>query len=198
MSRTVIVTPFGLPKQLAAACKLNKIDGYVVPVGEFSAVVQESSSVEEGNRAATAISKLAGKHEVLLLTRADEHIDAGHYRNGKREADVPAGLALNNLPSVVEQLLLESADPETTEGAINVTAMSKYEASAATMTPERAALARTALLWMVVALVGFIGIVLGALVALNINSFAWAAVVLAAAVFGFSLYRINALLARRS
>ena len=65
------------------------------------------------------------------------------------------------------------------------------------MTPERAALARTALLWMVVALVGFIGIVLGALVALNINPIAWAGVVVAAVIFGFSLYRINALLARR-
>lgn len=197
MSRTVIVTPFGLPKQLAAACKLNNIDGYVVPVGDFSAVVQQSSSTEEGNRAASAISKLAGKHEVLLLTRADEHIDAGHYRHGKREADVPAGLALNNLPDIVEKLLLETIEPDTAEGAIDVTAMSRYEASAATMTPERAALARTALLWMVVALVGFIGIVLGALVALNINPIAWAGVVVAAVIFGFSLYRINALLARR-
>lgn len=198
MSRTVIVTPFGLPQQLAAACKLNNLVGYVVPVGDFSALVLDSVTAGEGERSAQAISQLAGKHEVLLLTRADEQIDAGHYRYGKRESDVPAGLALNNLPSITEQLLLETADPRTTEGSIDVAKMTKLQASAATMTPERAALARTALMWMVVAAVAFIGIVTGAIAALNIDPIVWAAVGLAAVAFAFSLFRINRLLAGKA
>lgn len=193
----MIVTPLGETKQLAAACKLNNINGHVVPVGDFSAIVQDASTLAESNSAAETISKLVGKHEVLLLSRADEHIDAGHYRNGLRESDVPAGLALNNLPDMAEKLLLDQQNPHTAEGSIDVSTMTKLQASAALMTPERASLARTALLWMVVALIAFIGIVVGAFVALIVEPIVWAAVVLAVFVFGFALYRINALLARR-
>ena len=82
VSRTVIVTPFGRPDQLAAACVLSEIPGDVVPIGDFSAIVQSGTDIEAGNRAAAAISKLTGKHEVLLMVRSEEQIDAAHYRGG--------------------------------------------------------------------------------------------------------------------
>jgi hypothetical protein len=80
VSRTVIVTPFGRPDQLAAACVLSEIEGDVVPLGDFSAIVQHGTDIAAGNRAAAAISKLTGKHEVLLMVRSEEQIDAAHSR----------------------------------------------------------------------------------------------------------------------
>src|SRR5690606_21896785 len=84
VSRTVIVTPFGRPDQLAAACVLSEIEGDVVPLGDFSAIVQHGTDIAAGNRAAAAISKLTGKHEVLLMVRSEDQIDAAHYRGGER------------------------------------------------------------------------------------------------------------------
>ncbi|MYM19479.1 hypothetical protein GSY69_05720 [Brevibacterium sp. 5221] len=198
MSRTVVVTPFGRADQLAAACVLSGIGGDVVPVGDFTAIVASGTDVEAGNAAAAKISELARDHEVLLLVRSDEQIDAGHYRNGAREADVPAGLALTNLPGEVESLLLEALDPADVEGRIDTASMSRMQASAAAMTPARAALARTALLWMVVALLAVIAVVAGALVALAGTGPAWFAVGLGALVLGFSLFRVSRLLAGRA
>jgi hypothetical protein len=82
VSTTVIVTPFGVAQQLAAACVLSNISGTIVPIGEFSGIVLADTDVKAGNEAAAAISKLAGKHEVLLLVRSEEQIDAGHFRHG--------------------------------------------------------------------------------------------------------------------
>ena len=47
-----------------------------MPVGDFTGIVLADTGVAAGNEAAAAISKLAGKHEVLLLVRSDEQIDA--------------------------------------------------------------------------------------------------------------------------
>lgn len=194
MSRTVIVTPFGQPDQLAAACVLSDIPGAIVPIGDFSAIVQDDTDIAAGNAAAAAISKLAGKHEVLLMVRNDEQIDAAHYRLGARESDVPAGLALTNLPEDLEKLLLETKAPQDIDGWIDTSRMTKLQASAATMTPARAALARTAILWFVVALLAVIAIVIGAIVGLRGIQAAWVGVGLGVVVLGFGLYRINALL----
>ena len=57
VSRTVIVTPFGRAEQLAAACVLSEIPGDVVPIGDFSAIVQSGTDIEAGNRAAAARSR---------------------------------------------------------------------------------------------------------------------------------------------
>ncbi len=198
MSRTIVVTPFGRADQLAAACVLTGIGGDVVPVGEFSAIVYDGTDVSAGNAAAAKISELAKGHEVLLLVRSEEQIDAGHFRNGAREADVPAGLALTNLPAEVEGLLLETLAPADVEGHIDTATMSRMQASAATMTPARASLARTALLWMVVALLAVVAVVIGALVALGGQTAAWFAAGLAAIVLLFSLFRISRLLTARS
>jgi len=198
VSRTIVVTPFGRADQLAAACVLTGIGGDVVPVGEFSAIVYDGTDVSAGNAAAAKISELAKGHEVLLLVRSEEQIDAGHFRNGAREADVPAGLALTNLPAEVEGLLLETLAPADVEGHIDTATMSRMQASAATMTPARASLARTALLWMVVALLAVVAVVIGALVALGGQTAAWFAAGLAAIVLLFSLFRISRLLTARS
>lgn len=198
MSRTVIVTPFGRPDQLAAACVLSDIPGEVVPIGDFSALVLSGTDIVEGNAAAAQLSELTGQHEVLLLVRNDEQIDAAHYRRGTREADVPAGLALTNLPSELEQLLLETLAPQDIDGWIDTGSMTKLQASAATMTPARAALARTAILWGVVALLAVIAIVIGVIAALNGMTAAWVAAGLGFVVLVLAAFRLRSLLAGRT
>ncbi|MCK1801941.1 hypothetical protein MTQ12_02580 [Brevibacterium sp. R8603A2] len=198
MSRTVIVTPFGRPDQLAAACVLSDIPGEVVPIGDFSALVLSGTDIAEGNAAAAELSKLTGQHEVLLLVRNDEQIDAAHYRRGTREADVPAGLALTNLPSELEQLLLETLSPQDIDGWIDTGSMTKLQASAATMTPARAALARTAILWGVVALLAVIAIVVGVIAALSGMTAAWVAAGLGLVVLVLAALRLRSLLAGRT
>lgn len=194
MSRTVIVTPFGRPDQLAAACVLSDIQGDVVPLGDFSAIVQQGTDIAAGNRAAAAISRLTGKHEVLLMVRSEEQIDAAHYRRGEREADVPAGLALSNLPDDLERLLLETAQPRDIEGWIDTSTMSKLDASRATMTPQRTALARAALLWIVVALLALVVLVFGAVQGAGGSVVGWIVAVVGAAVLVASLVRVRGLL----
>ena len=194
MSRTVIVTPFGRPDQLAAACVLSDIEGDVVPLGDFSAIVQQGTDIAAGNRAAAAISRLTGKHEVLLMVRSEEQIDAAHYRRGEREADVPAGLALSNLPDDLERLLLETAQPRDIEGWIDTSTMSKLDASRATMTPQRTALARAALLWIVVALLALVVLVFGTVQGLGGSVMGWIVAVFGAAVLVASLVRVRGLL----
>ena len=191
MSRTVIVTPFGRPDQLAAACVLSDIEGDVVPLGDFSAIVQQGTDIAAGNRAAAAISRLTGKHEVLLMVRSEEQIDAAHYRRGEREADVPA---LSNLPDDLERLLLETAQPRDIEGWIDTSTMSKLDASRATMTPQRTALARAALLWIVVALLALVVLVFGAVQGLGGSVMGWIVAVFGAAVLVASLVRVRGLL----
>lgn len=198
MSRTVIVTPFGRPDQLAAACVLSDIPGEVVPIGDFSALVLSGTDIVEGNAAAAQLSELTGQHEVLLLVRNDEQIDAAHYRRGTREADVPAGLALTNLPSELEQLLLGTLAPQDIDGWIDTGSMTKLQASAATMTPARAALARTAILWGVVALLAVIAIVIGVIAALNGMTAAWVAAGLGFVVLVLAAFRLRSLLAGRT
>ncbi|WP_295690574.1 hypothetical protein [uncultured Brevibacterium sp.] len=198
MSRTVIVTPFGRPDQLAAACVLSDIPGEVVPIGDFSALVLSGTDIAEGNAAAAQLSKLTGQHEVLLLVRNDEQIDAAHYRRGTRDADVPAGLALTNLPSELEQLLLETLAPQDIDGWIDTGSMTKLQASAATMTPARAALARTAILWGVVALLAVIAIVVGVIAALSGMTAAWVAAGLGLVVLVLAALRLRSLLAGRT
>lgn len=194
MSRTIVVTPFGRPEQLAAACVLSEIPGDVVPIGDFSAIVQSGTDIETGNRAAAAISKLTGKHEVLLMVRSEEQIDAAHYRSGAREADVPAGLALSNLPNELEQLLLEVTDPRDVEGWIDTSSMSKLEASRATMTPQRTALARTAMLWLVAALLALVVVVFGAVQGLGGSAMGWVVAVFGGIVLIASLLRVRRVL----
>nr|WP_254221351.1 hypothetical protein [Brevibacterium luteolum] len=179
---------------MAAACTLSDIRCDVVPVGNFSAIVLDDTSIAEGNDVAATISKLSGKHEVLMLARNDEQIDAGHFRSGSREADVPAGLALTNLPAEVEKLLLETIAPRDIDGHLDTSKMSKLEASKATMTPAREALARTALLWMVVAFLALVGIVASFIGVFNGSMVAWAGVVIAAIALGVSIQRISRVL----
>lgn len=196
MSTTVIVTPFGVAEQLAAACVLSNIKGTIVPIGEFTGIVLADTDVKAGNEAAAAISKLSGKHEVLLLVRSEEQIDAGHYRHGARESDVPAGLALKNLPDVLEQLLLEIVSADEVEGSIATSSMTKLQASAATMSPGRAAVARTALLWIVVAVLAGLITAFGITIGLSGNTIAWVVAVFGAIVLGFSLWRIYSVLTK--
>ena len=196
MSTTVVVTPFGVAEQLAAACVLSNISGTIVPIGDFTGIVLADTDVKAGNEAAAAISKLSGKHEVLLLVRSEEQIDAGHYRHGSRESDVPAGLALKNLPDVLEQLLLETVSPEDVEGSIATSTMTKLQASAATMSPGRAAVARTALLWIVVAVLAGLITAFGVTVGIGGNTMAWVVAVFGVIVLGFSLWRINRVLTK--
>ena len=196
MSTTVVVTPFGVAQQLAAACVLSNIKGTIVPIGEFTGIVLADTGVQAGNEAAAAISKLSGKHEVLLLVRSDEQIDAGHYRHGSRESDVPAGLALKNLPDVLEKLLLEIVPAEEVEGNIPTSSMTKLQASAATMTPGRAAVARTALLWIVVAVLAGLIAAFGITVGTSGNAVAWVIAVFGVVVLGFSLWRIYRVLTK--
>ncbi|WP_029089872.1 hypothetical protein [Brevibacterium album] len=194
MSRTVIVTPFGRADQLAAACVLSGIPGWVVPLGDFSAVVQDTTDIAAGNEAAATLSRLTGKHEVLLMVRSEEQIDAAHYRSGTREADVPAGLALSNLPGELEGLLLGSLEPADVEGGFDTATMSRLEASRATMTPARAALARTALLWLVAALLAVVVIAFGAVQGMNGSAMGWAVGALGLIVLVISLLRVRTLL----
>lgn len=196
MSTTVVVTPFGVASQLAAACVLSNIKGTIVPIGEFTGIVLADTDVQAGNEAAAAISKLAGKHEVLLLVRSEEQIDAGHYRHGSRESDVPAGLALKNLPDVLEQLLLEIVSADDVDGSIPTSSMTKMQASAATMSPGRAAVARTALLWIVVAVLAGLITAFGITLGVSGNTMAWVVAVFGAIVLGFSLWRIYRVLTR--
>lgn len=196
MSTTVVVTPFGVAQQLAAACVLSNISGTIVPIGDFTGIVLSDTDVEAGNQAAAAISKLSGKHEVLLLVRSEEQIDAGHFRHGTRESDVPAGLALKNLPDVLEKLLLEIVTPEEVEGSIPTSSMTKLQASAATMTPGRAAVARTALLWIIAAILAGLVTAFGITVGLSGNTMAWVVAVFGAIVLGFSLWRIYSVLTK--
>nr|WP_278189788.1 hypothetical protein [Brevibacterium sp. ZH18] len=181
---------------MAAACVLSNIKGTIVPIGDFTGIVLADTGVEAGNEAAASISKLAGKHEVLLLVRSDVQIDAGHYRHGSRESDVPAGLALKNLPDVLEKLLLEIVPAEEVEGNIPTSSMTKLQASAATMTPGRAAVARTALLWIVVAVLAGLITAFGLTLGLGGNSMAWAVAVFGAIVLAFSLWRIYSVLTK--
>ena len=194
MSRTVIVTPFGRPDQLAAACVLSEIEGDVVPLGDFSAIVQHGTDIAAGNRAAAAISKLTGKHEVLLMVRSEEQIDAAHYRGGEREADVPAGLALSNLPDDLERLLLEISDPRDIEGWIDTSTMSKLDASRATMPPQRAALARAGLLWIIVALLALVVVAFGTWQGTGGSVMGWVVAVFGAAVLVAAVVRLRGLL----
>ncbi|GAA1561365.1 MULTISPECIES: hypothetical protein [Brevibacterium] len=196
MSTTVIVTPFGVAEQLAAACVLSNIRGTIVPIGDFTGIVLADTDVQAGNEAAAAISKLSGKHEVLLLVRSEEQIDAGHFRHGARESDVPAGLALKNLPDVLEQLLLEVVSADDVEASIATSSMTKLQASAATMSPGRAAVARTALLWIVVAILAGLITAFGITIGLGGNTVAWVVAVFGAIVLGFSLWRIYNVLAK--
>lgn len=197
MNTALVVTPFGDPKQLAAACVLSDIRGSVVPVGGFSAIVLDNASREHATEVTQKLSKMAGRYEVLLLVREDDAIASGHYRAGKRQSEVPAGLALQNLPEDVERLLLGQAEPADIEGAQHTADISKMQASALTMTGARAAIARTAIVWMIVAAAAFIALVIGAVVALSGPWYMWIATALAAGVFGFSLFCINKLLGRR-
>jgi hypothetical protein len=196
VSTTVVVTPFGVAQQLAAACVLSNIHGTIVPIGEFTGIVLNNTDVESGNEAAAAISKLAGKHEVLLLVRSEEQIDAGHYRHGTRESDVPAGLALKNLPDVLEGLLLETVAAEDVEGNIPTNSMTKLQASAATMSPGRASVARTALLWIIVAILAGLVTAFGLALGLGGNNVAWVIAAFGAIVLIFSLWRIWSVLSR--
>ncbi|TSI16124.1 hypothetical protein [Brevibacterium aurantiacum] len=196
MSTTVIVTPFGVAEQLAAACVLSNIKGTIVPIGDFTGIVLADTDVQAGNEAAAAISKLSGKHEVLLLVRSEEQIDAGHFRHGARESDVPAGLALKNLPDVLEQLLLEIRSADDVEGNIPTSSMTKLQASAATMSPGRAAVARTALLWIVVAVLAGLITAFGITIGLSGNTMAWVVAAFGAIVLGFSLWRIYSVLTK--
>lgn len=196
MSTTVVVTPFGVAQQLAAACVLSNISGTIVPIGEFTGIVLSNTDVASGNEAAAAISKLAGKHEVLLLVRSEEQIDAGHYRHGTRESDVPAGLALKNLPDVLEGLLLETVSAEDVEGNIPTSSMTKLQASAATMSPGRAAVARTALLWIIAAILAGLVTAFGVALGLGGNTVAWVVAVFGGIVLLFALWRIWSVLSR--
>lgn len=191
-----MVTPFGVAQQLAAACVLSNIKGTIVPIGEFTGIVLADTDVQAGNEAAAAISKLSGKHEVLLLVRSDEQIDAGHYRHGNRESDVPAGLALKNLPDVLEKLLLEIVPAEEVEGSIPTSSMTKLQASAATMSPGRAAVARTALLWIVVAVLAGLITAFGITVGMSGSTMAWVIGAFGVVVLGFSLWRIYRVLTK--
>src|SRR5699024_7788418 len=175
-------------------CVLSEIPGDVVPIGDFSAIVQSGTDIEAGNRAAAALSKLTGKHEVLLMVRSEEQIDAAHYRGGEREADVPAGLALSNLPDELEKLLLEIVDPHEIDGWIDTSTMSKLEASRAAMPPQRAALARTALLWLVVAVLAVVVVAFGVLQGAGGSGLGWAVAVFGAVVLVAALVRIRRLL----
>lgn len=178
-TRTIALTPFGRPDQLAAACVLAKIHGTVVPVGDFSAIAL-GDDAEEARVAAASLSELAGGHELLLLISTDEHIDATQWRHGKHESDVPAGLALSSLPDELEDLVLGKAAPADVTGSIDTRSMSRLQASAATMSGERASVARTALMWII----GFVlALVLGIvflIMAIAGSSAAWLGVVVAA------------------
>lgn len=197
MNTALVVTPFGDPKQLAAACVLSDISGSVVPVGGFSAIVLDDADRESAIAVTTKLSKMAGRYEVLVLVREDDAISSGHFREGKRQSDVPAGLALQNLPEDVERLLLGGVTADEIEGAHHTSDISKMQASALTMTGARAAIARTAIVWIIVAVLAFIALVLGAVIALNGPWYMWIAAAVAAGVFGVSLFRISRLLGSR-
>lgn len=193
-TRTIALTPFGRPDQLAAACVLAKIHGTVVPVGEFSAIALGDDAAE-ARAAAASLSELSGEHELLLLISTDEHIDASQWRHGKHESDVPAGLALSSLPDALEELVLGRTAPADIDGSIDTRSMSRLQASAATMTGERASVARTAMMWII----GFVlALVLGIvflIMAIAGSTAAWLGVVVAAALLCMAGWRTRKVLA---
>lgn len=195
MSRTVVVTPFGSAEQLTAACVLASVRGTVVPTGNFTTLVVPDEG--SGVAAATAVSRLAGKNDVLLMVNSDEQIEASQWRKGEKIAEVPPGLALANLPSEVEKLVLGLTEPAGVEGHRVTSEMTKLQASAATMTPERAALARTAMIWIFAGLVALVAAVVAGIVALTGSGLAWFAFGLGWLVFVVSVWRIVALLGWR-
>lgn len=193
--RTIVVTPFASSEQLTAACVLASVHGIVVPTGNFTALVVPEGSA--GVEAATAVSRLAGKNDVLLMINSGEHIEASQWRKGQRLAEVPAGLAMTNLPDEVERLVLGVDEPTDIPGHKVTSEMSKLQASAASMTPERAALARTALVWIVAGFIALVVAIAAGVVALAGNALAWAAFGLGWLVFAVSVWRIVALLGLR-
>lgn len=189
-TRIIALTPFGRPDQLAAACVLAKIHGTVVPVGDFSAIALGDDS-DEARAATASLSELAGRHELLLLISSDEHIDASGWRGGKHENDVPAGLALSNLPDELEDLVLGRTDPADVAGSIDTRSMSRIQASAATMTGERAGVARTAMLWILGAILAVVLGIVFAVMAIAGSSVAWIGVGVAAALVVVAGWRIR-------
>ena len=109
---------------------------------------------------------------------------------------MPAGLALKNLPDVLEGLLLETVSADDVEGSIRTDSMTKLQASAATMSPGRAAMARTALLWIIAAVLAVLVTAFGIALALGGNTVAWVVAALGAIVLGFSLWRIWSVLSK--
>nr|WP_244954119.1 hypothetical protein [Spelaeicoccus albus] len=173
---------------MAAACVLAKIHGTVVPVGDFSAIALGDDS-DEARTAAASLSELAGRHELLLLISTEEHIDASQWRHGKHENDVPAGLALSSLPDELEDLVLGRTEPSAVKGSIDTRSMSRRQASAATMTGERARVARTAAVWILgVVCAAILGIVF-AVMAIAGSAVAWIGVAVAVVLVVIAAWR---------
>src|SRR5699024_6016555 len=97
---------------------------------------------------------------------------------------------------VLEQLLLETVSAEDVEGSIRTDSMTKLQASAATMTPGRAAVARTALLWIIAAVLAGLVTAFGIALGLGGNTIAWVVAGFGVIVLGFSLWRIWSVLSR--
>lgn len=192
--QVIVLTPFAQSTQLAAACVLSDIHGHVVPIGAYHAVAVDDPDFERAREQAATLSKIAGRMDVLLLIRREGQIDASQWRRGAHEADVPAGLALSKLPSVLEQLLLGSTTPEQVEGSISTRGMTKLQASAAAMTPERHAIARTALMWSAAAILALVVLIFALIIALGGTTPAWAGVAAATLVLGFAVWRVVSLL----
>ena len=74
--------------------------------------------------------------------------------------------------------------------------MTKLQASAATMTPGRAAVARTALLWIIAAVLAGLVTAFGIALGLGGNTVAWVVAVFGIIVLGFALWRIWSVLSR--
>ncbi|MDN5659451.1 MAG: hypothetical protein L0G72_01670, partial [Brevibacterium aurantiacum] len=79
---------------------------------------------------------------------------------------------------------------------IPTSSMTKLQASAATKSPGRAAVARTALLWIVVAVLAGLITAFGITIGLSGNTMAWVVAVFGAIVLGFSLWRIYSVLTK--
>ncbi|WGW13145.1 hypothetical protein LWF01_05075 [Saxibacter everestensis] len=193
-NRVVVLTPFAKADQLAAACVLAKIHGHVVPVGDFNAVVVAEPDLELAREQAASLSKLSGRNEVLLLVRDGGQIDSSQWRRGLHEADVPAGLALSKLPDVLEKVLLGSVEAAEVSGSIDTRSMSRLEASAATMSPERMRTARTAMLWLLGGLLAFVLLIVFVVIAVAGNSTAWFGAVVTALLTAAAAWRAMRLL----
>ena len=197
MNRTVIVTVLShdrLPMGLASFFSLEKLGGYVVPVEPLVAAVFDDLSPAQAEQQAAKLSKVFIDSSILLLSRRDESIDAGNYRNGRRDEDVPAGLALSNMPETIEQLLVGVKDPADIEGAIDASDISKLQISNAMMTPARVRRAQNLLWWAVVALLALAAVIVGAITAARLdNAMLWAAAVLGVVVLAFAVFRITRL-----